>query len=422
MYASSRAWGASEYIPGNYYNATQGTFVYTPDLARPAERPSPNQDYSINFTWQVTPKDRITIYPMVQNNCNCRRGVNSSPPTAPEATEMGRFSPLFYLSTTWSRPVTNRFLLQSGFMYVDTHAEWREAPEVVFGDAPVRETSTGISYNSRVDTGLNRIHDPQGNGYVTASYITGSHALKAGFTFFRGYLDQSADATNEPPITYTVRRPTSTALPVPVSLTQYALPTQQHDDIFTNGLYVQDQWTIKNLTANLGLRYDYLHAWVPAQSRPAGYFTPEYHFGKLDNVPKWRDISPRIGIAYDLFGNGKTALKASLGRYIEAEALSIAQATNPVNAIVINATRTWSDANFDPTIETSAYMPPCDLLNPAANGGCGPLSSTLFGTPTIGTTYAPDVLDGWNVRPAVWQASAAVSQQLFAGVGLTVGY
>lgn len=44
---------------------------------------------------------------MVQNNCNCRRGVNSSPPTAPEATEMGRFSPLFYLSTTWSRPVTN---------------------------------------------------------------------------------------------------------------------------------------------------------------------------------------------------------------------------------------------------------------------------------------------------------------------------
>jgi hypothetical protein len=422
MYASVRNWGASEYITGNYYNATQGTFVYTPDLNRPAERPSPNQDYSVNFTWQATPKDRITVYPMVQNNCNCRRGVNSSPPTAPEATEMGRFGPLVYLASTWSRPVSNRFLLQAGFMYVDTNARWREAPEVIFGDAPVRETSTGISYNSRVDTGLNRIHDPQGNGYVSASYVTGSHALKAGFTFLRGYLDQSADATNEPPITYTVRRPTSTALPVPVSITQYALPTQQRADIITNGLYVQDQWTLNRLTANVGLRYDYLHAWVPAQTRPAGYFTPSYSFDMLDNVPKWRDISPRLGIAYDLFGNGKTAVKASFGRYVAAESLSIAQATNPVNAIVINATRTWSDPNFDPTVNTGSYTPPCDLLNPATNGGCGPLSSTLFGTRTIGTTYAPDVLLGWNVRPAVWQTSTSVSQELYSGVALTVGY
>jgi hypothetical protein len=422
IYASSRAWGASEYITGNYYNATQGTFVYTPDLARPAERPSPNQDYSLNLTWQVSNKDRVTVFPMVQNNCNCRRGVNSSPPTAPEATEMGRFRPLLYLGSTWSRPASERLLFQAGFMFVDTHAEWREAPEVVFGDAPVRETSTGISYNSRVDTGLNRIHDPQGNGYASAAYITGSHAIKAGFTFLRGYLDQSADATNEPPITYTVRRPTANALPVPVSITQYALPTQQHDDISTHGLYVQDQWTMKRMTANLGLRYDYLHAWVPAQTRPAGYFTPEYSFDKLDNVPKWRDISPRLGIAYDLFGNGKTAVKAQFGRYIEAESLSIAQATNPVNAIVINATRNWTDPNFDPTMKTSAYTPPCDLRIPTLNGGCGPLSSTLFGTRNIGTTYAPDVLLGWNVRPAVWQTSASVSQELRSGVGLTVGY
>jgi hypothetical protein len=132
---------------------------------------------------------------------------------------------------------------------------------------------------------------------------------------------------------------------------------RNNPDIVTNGLYVQDQWTLNRLTANVGLRSDYLHAWVPAQTRPAGYFTPSYSFDMRDVVPKWRDISPRLGIAYDLFGNGKTAVKASFGRYVAAESLSIAQATNPVNAIVINATRTWSDPNFDPTINTSPTRP-----------------------------------------------------------------
>lgn len=426
VYASSRAWGASEYITANYYNATQGTFVYTPDLDRPADRPSPNRDISANFTWQATKKDRFTLFPMFQDNCNCRRGVNNSPATAPEGSEMGRFTPLVNVASTWSRPVTNKLLLQAGFMYVDTNAHYAEAPEVKFGDAPVTESSVGISYNSRVDTALNYFHDPQGNGYVSLSYVTGSHSIKAGVSFLRGYLDQHADATNEPAITYTVRRPTATSLPVPVSITEYALPTKNRNDIATQGLYIQDQWTTHRLTMNFGLRFDHLHAWVPAQTRPAGYFTPEYSFDKVDNVPNWKDINPRFGVAWDVFGDGRTAIKGSFGRYIEAESLTLASANNPANAIVTSTTRTWSDPTFNPMTKTSDYKVPCNLLNPAANGigagSCGAISSNTFGTRAIGTRYSDDVLNGWNVRPAIWQASASISQQLWPGVGLTVGY
>jgi hypothetical protein len=422
MYATSRAWGASEFIASNYYNATQGTFVYTPDLNRPATRPSPNRDISGNFTWQAGPRNRFTFSPMFQDNCNCRRGVDNSPPTAPEGVEMGYFNPLVNLKATWTHPVSDKLLLQGGFMYVDTHAHYAPAPEVQFGDAPIREASTSLSYNSRVDTGLNFFHDPQGNGDFTVSYVTGSHSIKAGFSLLRGYLDQHADSTNEPPIMYTVRKATVNSLPAPVSITESALPTHQHDDITNMGLYVQDQWTLRRLTVNGGVRYDSLHGWVPAQTRPAGYFTPEYSFSKVDNVPNWKDVSPRVAAAYDLFGNGKTALKFSVGRYIEMESTSIASATNPVNAIQTSATRTWSDPNFDPTVKTSAYIVPCDLLNPAQNGGCGQIAPKTFGTPVIGTTYANEVLQGWNIRPANWQMSASASQQLRSGVGLTVGY
>jgi hypothetical protein len=422
MYATSRAWGASEFVASNYYNKTQHTFLYTPDLSRPATRPSPNRDVSASFTWQATPKNRFTFSPMYQDNCNCRRGVDNSPPTAPEGVEMGYFKPLVNAKATWTHPVSNKLLLQAGFMYVDTHAHYAPAPEVEFGDAPIREASTGVGYNSRVDTGLNYFHDPQGNGSVSLSYVTGSHSIKGGFTLLRGYLDQHADATNFPPIMYTVRKATVDSLPAPVSITEYALPTHQHDDISNTGLYLQDQWTMRRLTLNGGIRYDALHGWVPAQSRPGGYFTPEYSFDKVDNVPNWKDISPRLSAAYDLRGNGTTALKFSIGRYIQMESTSIASATNPVNAIQTSATRTWTDPHFDPSIQTRDYVVPCDLLNPAANGGCGAISPQTFGTQVIGTTYDPKVLSGWNIRPANWQVSASVSQQLRSGVGLNVGY
>jgi hypothetical protein len=422
FYGATRAWGSSEYIPANYYNQTQGTFLYTPDLDRPADRPNPNRDVSMRFTWQATQKDKFTFFPMYQTNCNCRRGVNNSPATAPEGSEMGRFRPLVNVQGTWTHPFSNRFLLQAGAMTVRTTAHYAPAPEVKAGDAPVTELSSGVAYNSRVDTALNHFRSPQTNGNVTATFVTGSHSFKSGFVFKRGYLEQWADSVNEPPVAYAVQKPNPNLLPAPVRITEYALPTYQYDGIEGYAVYGQDQYTVKRLTVDLGLRFDYFHGWVPAQTRPAGYFTPAYSFDRVDNVPNWKDVSPRLGAAYNLFGDGRTAVKYSVGRYLGAEATTIASSNNPANQIAISATRNWSDPAWSPTLETSSYVPNCDLRNPAANGGCGALSSSTFGTLNPNSRWANDVLEGWAVRPASWQMSAVVEQQLRRGMGLSVGY
>ena len=104
------------------------------------------------------------------------------------------------------------------------------------------------------------------------------------------------------------------------------------------GFYAQDSWTIKNrLTLNLGLRFDSAHGNHPAQSAPEvsmwTWLDPVWN-GKMDfpevkDVLVFNNISPRLGLVFDIFGGGKTVAKASYSRYNERMMMSWINKTNP---------------------------------------------------------------------------------------------
>jgi hypothetical protein len=143
-----------------------------------------------------------------------------------------------------------------------------------------------------------------------------------------------------------------------------------------------------------------------------------------------------MGVAYDVFGNGRTALKANLGKYLEGVGFSTNYAnTNPTLRIptstgpfgVPGVTRTWTDADAD-------FVPDCDLLNPQANGPttavhggggpdfCGAISNLRFGQNVLTGNYDPDLLNGWGVRPSDWSFGVSVQQQLAARMSIEVSY
>ena len=83
------------------------------------------------------------------------------------------------------------------------------------------------------------------------------------------------------------------------------------------------------------------------QTAPAGRFLPERVFTQADyvKVPSFSDFSPRFGAAYDLFGNGKTALKANFGKYVQSFSSNLGDDYNPMGGG--SDTRTWRDLNGD---------------------------------------------------------------------------
>src|SRR5207237_4688163 len=108
----------------------------------------------------------------------------------------------------------------------------------------------------------------------------------------------------------------------PISLAEYINPYFVNARAMQTSLYAQDQWTMNRLTLQGALRWDHPWSWFPATDAPASRFFPGASFPRTDGVTGYNDITPRMGAAFDLFGNGKTALKVNLGNYLQGASVS----------------------------------------------------------------------------------------------------
>src|SRR4029077_14372004 len=182
-------------------------------------------------------------------------------------------------------------------------------------------------------------------------------------------------------------------------------PITRHPNLRANvGIFAQDQWAVGKFTFNYGIRWEYLAEGLDAQDRVAGRFAPAQHYDAINcdtnpGLTCWKSWSPRLGVAYDLFGNGKTALKFSFGKYMTPDSSTFVNLFNPV--ATFTDTRTWTDTNGD------------DI---AQDNEIGPSNNPNFGKIT-NRTLDPNFSREYNLQ---W--SAGVQHEIRPGVAMNFNW
>ena len=411
FFTAVRFWGNHNRNPDAYFNKTQGTRFYTPDLSKPADANLYSRDSTSRLTWQVNDRNKVSFGYSRQVDCFCTYVASKT--LAPEFFVSYDFD--HHLTQgTWTYPATNELLFTAGISYgsfgLSTLAQDNVGPD----DISIIDVGTGQLYGSvgiiNIPNGLpyskGTRNDPL-SGRFSVSYVTGSHNLKVGLQTLEGFADFYGTINQD--IQYLLFNN------FPILINQFSTPMSTVNQVRSLALFVQDQWAIDRMTLNLGVRFDYFKGTVKANEIPAGRFVAARSIPQVDNVPNFKDVTPRLGVAYDLFGDGKTAIKAAWGMYLGSEGAGLTQLNDPALLVVTSTLRTWYDADGD-------FDPDCDLTNFGSNGECGGVFNNLFGQSVAGTSYADDVIGGSGNRTQNWQSSISLTQELRPGWSATFAW
>jgi hypothetical protein len=423
FFASYRNSGTVQSRAGVFENLTPLGWAYTPDVTQPAVAKVTQPSKNLRLTWQATPRNKISLFGDAAPQAAWNRGYQTASGfLSPEATTYSPYIPDAVVSASWKSPVTSQWLLDASAAWDNVNLNMRRqtpdtcsctAPAVGFDVISAVEATTATSWRSNSDLGPgNRSYGEYPNysfKYASnVSYITGEHAAKAGVQFRHGAERFTWEANGAQ--AYLLRNGIGN------SIRQYANPIEYENVIHADlGLFVQNQWTRKRLTLTGGIRYDYLHLGAAPKHLAAGLWVPARDFPAVDHT-LWKDVSPRIGASFDVFGDGRTAIKATLGRYVIGQGATDGgiNLSNPVRLSVLSVNRTWNDANRN-------FNPDCDLASRFANGECGQISDLNFGqnNPNA-TTYDKELVVG--LRNYNWESSLVLQRQLAPGVSVTAGY
>jgi len=463
--------------PGIFANKNAGDptkFSYVPDFSRQGRIDQKRKIFALRLTMQLTPKNKLSLFWDEQPQCSgaaypgtedsgCMsnkdgwiyggsqaNGFFGAGPNSPETGD--------YASThqkvqqvKYTAPTTNKLLLEAGFGTYISQWGYTERPGNPTKDlVRAQEAQAQIFDRSgnRVPASCDGCLTVGGNlkyrssnwptGYIfahtwnaAASYVTGAHNMKFGYqgAFHRDDDNLFPTISNTSLMQLQFNTPCSAA-PCPTSPIATGITLQS--GVFTRkvrtqyyAFYAQEQWTKDRLTLQGALRFD--HAWSsfpeqqigPSVTIPSAIVLPAQQ-----GIKGYDDLSPRIGMAYDVFGNGKTSLKANVGRYLHpASNQGRYINANPSELISTITTRPWTDNNGN-------YQVDCDVLNgqpqsPTTTGSidtCGVFSDLNFGRPRAGTRLDDSILSGWGARPYDWQFGVSVQQELMPRVSVEAGY
>jgi hypothetical protein len=351
----------------------------------------------VRLTWQVSPRNKLAAY---YARTGKHRGHAMTAGFDPATAAVVWDKPLDYNGQVkFTSTITNKLLLEGGYSTNIENYTNQEQPGIKqerfssawYATAPKQDRGLGTSWNA---ISQQQVIQPQRyNLQASLSYVTGSHNMKFGVQDTFGPETQARDRQAD--LTQVYLNGVSDS--VIVSNTPIYLQNYLKAGV---GVYATDAWTVKRLTVNAGVRFEYLNAKVQESYSGVGRFVPARITPEVEDLPNWTDWAPRFGVAYDLFGNAKTAVKFGLNRYFYQMTTSF---PNKYNSMAFTtATLPWRDTNGDDIAQDGEI----NFANLPRNFGTRSLNTV---DPDIERTYSNET-------------SVQVQHELLPRVSVNVGW
>jgi hypothetical protein len=431
FYYTFRHWGVEKTVPDAYFDLDPSQFRYTPDFTRPGIDDGHIVSNAVRVAFAAGDKNKFSVYHDNQRKYRNHWGIQALVP--PEATAIQVTPTSFVNVTKWTRTHTNRLLFEAGFgIYNQEYTELYQ-PEVTGLKDKVWDLEA--IRNSRVYNVQDQSNGRHANAWPApadhfsvlrtfmgaASYVTGSHNFRFGLQWTTGDWRLIEAWTGDvQPILYNAGTPVSVTL---------RLPMDARNGIKRDlGIFLQDRWTVHDrVTLNAGIRFDQFIG----ESRESEILPNRFNAGvkygvcsdgKADprsgcagEVQNWKDLSPRVGVAWDVFGTGRTAVKASVARYVAAQNVAVARQGNPVEVLTRADPRPWRDLDGNGLPFDSNGNIQLNELSPSA-------ATPTFGRNVSTVSYDPSVLDGWGKRGYNFEWTVAAQHALTNRLSVNGGY
>ncbi|MEO8256495.1 MAG: TonB-dependent receptor [Acidobacteriota bacterium] len=401
------------------------------------------KNVNARFTLQATPRNKFNFFWDEQRLCTSCISSSQSVTNAPEA-HYNNHAPPRVQQVTWSSPVTNKLLLEAGWganlidgygtrPNVSNYRQLIPVVEACTAGCAANGGIPGLAYRSTAVVpfvGSYTADSDVWNWRASATLATGRSTFKAGYLGTQIVNHFATVTMNDQALSYGFNNG------APATFIQWGLPAMQNTHVQVHAFYAQDSYTLSRLTLSGALRYDHTGSFFPQQTVGPNAWVPTAVVVPQADGTHYNDLTPRAAAVYDVFGDGKTAVKFNAGKYLAAadgssitggltNPLALFQTNSSPNGTSASGGRSWTDSNGNFQVDCAVNgVIPITAVDARASGGdaCGAGNPNFLNFNTRTTTYAPAILSGWGVRPYDWNFGVQVQQQLHARVSVDVGY
>jgi hypothetical protein len=407
----------------NFFASPDATGCWTCSGAKPALLVTALTEYNYKLSYQFKPSTKFIFS---QLHGTKYLSAHSASPTVPLPSTQDELQP----GSAWHGEVQSslgsRLLVDGVFGYAGYHVHYIAQPASAlaqygftkgsdFAGSPSEEELSNKLYTGPYpfpqDKPQNRYEMRASISFIPAKpHLGGTHQFSLGTTNdWEGAGTRALE--DKPSGDYLLQF--QNGAPNKIVVYNYPFPNSLNS-LNSQSIYLTDTYAIKHLAINVGVRAERYHTFYPQQDKPAGQFSnifPAQTFPSRELLT-WQDVVPRVGVAWDISGNGKTVIKASFGVFGDTMGDLFGAAFNP------NAQQSKTYNWTGPCVATDPVAPvqyKCDV-SPAF------LNSLPTLTPTAATGGTSQILNSSLLQDRTHEYTIKAERQIIPNVAFVFTY